>query len=337
MQFDERRYRPLTTVDLFDEAFDLYKRNFVLFLSIVAIVVVPSTILTDIYSLKMINAVVGRITGGDLATADATTFISALSDFTHQLVNQTANFYTILLVPWTLTFLAMTAAVSSRYLDKPTSVRLAYVSSFRRIIPGVLGAIVFSLAVNAGTVIACLSFVLPDIGPLLIFVGCVIELFTGIIFLAKYPLFMGAIVNERLGPLQSLKRSSVLTKADTGRIIWTLICLTVLIVTVFGAIETVLELVTGQLVSSGAFVIPILQNNKIVADQIAHGLVGMLLTPFLMIVLTLIYFDQRIRKEGYDVDVLASNLGYPEIAAGTYASYAPALSIPAVKTMVRKK
>jgi len=36
--FDGRRYRPMGTTDLFDEAFDLYKKNFGLLLTITALV-----------------------------------------------------------------------------------------------------------------------------------------------------------------------------------------------------------------------------------------------------------------------------------------------------------
>ena len=334
MQFDERRYRPLSAVDLFDEAFDLYKRNFVLFLSIVAIVIVPSTIFSDIYALKMVNALTARITVG---ASDPTTAFATLGDFAKQGVSQFILFYIAMLVPWTLSYLALTSAVSARYLGKTASLATAYVAGYRKLFAGIVAAFVFTLTLNAGGVIAAFGVLYPDLAPAFVVVGVIVELFTGLVILAKYPLFMGAILNENLGPFKALKRSSTLTQHDSGRIVWIFMCLSVLFMVVYVAVEGVLELLTGGIVQSSILVIPVLQNNRIVAGQIADGLAAMLINPFMMIIVTLVYFDQRVRKEGYDMEVLASRLGYPDVVVGATTAYAPALAELPIKVRGKKR
>ncbi len=47
--------------------------------------------------------------------------------------------------------------------------------------------------------------------------------------------------------------------------------------------------------------------------------------PFLVSVVTVLYFDLRIRKEGFDVELLAQDLNYPPLAAlGPFLPPAPA-------------
>ncbi len=47
-----------------------------------------------------------------------------------------------------------------------------------------------------------------------------------------------------------------------------------------------------------------------VAQNALSQLIQMLVSPFSMIAFTLLYYDSRIRKEGFDLEVMARNLGY---------------------------
>lgn len=47
-----------------------------------------------------------------------------------------------------------------------------------------------------------------------------------------------------------------------------------------------------------------------VVQNASNQLVQMLVSPFFMIAFTLLYYDSRIRKEGFDLEVMARNLGY---------------------------
>jgi len=43
------------------------------------------------------------------------------------------------------------------------------------------------------------------------------------------------------------------------------------------------------------------------------NLTVMLVIPFAVTVVSLLYYDMRIRKDGYDMEVLAHTLGYPDV------------------------
>jgi hypothetical protein len=322
MEFDERRYRPLSTVDLFDEAFDLYKRNFVLFLSIVAIVVVPSTTLTDIYALKWVNAIVAQATQIQLSEADPTIALNYLT----ALVREGAISLLVYIPVWTLQFVTLTVAVSARYLDQPMSVGKAYLEGIRRFIPGLVATVIFLFFSSIGVCFMALGAVMPDFAAVFVSIGTLLESVVAMIVLAKFPLYMGAVVAEKMGPIKALNRSGQLTKSDTGRVIWAILCMTAITMVVGAAMQGVLLLFTGGIVSSEYLTIPALSENKFVADQIANGLATLLLTPFSIIVMTLLYYDQRIRNEGFDMELLADRLGYRPVALPK-AAYAPALTV----------
>jgi hypothetical protein len=66
-----------------------------------------------------------------------------------------------------------------------------------------------------------------------------------------------------------------------------------------------------QLVPSG--IANAVTNDSVVADAIATVIGGtvssLITTPYTAAILTLLYFDQRVRKEGFDLQLLASGLG----------------------------
>jgi hypothetical protein len=54
-------------------------------------------------------------------------------------------------------------------------------------------------------------------------------------------------------------------------------------------------------------VVSFMLRSPVMASLIGN-VIGALLYPFLSIALMVLYFDQRIRKEGYDLDVMSSGL-----------------------------
>lgn len=101
-----------------------------------------------------------------------------------------------------------------------------------------------------------------------------------------------AVLLERVGPFASLSRSSALSKGFAGHIFlslglaWTLYFVILMVVAVVGA-KTIGPVVT-QIISS-VLIIPIY--------------------PLLTVVSTLLYYDLRIRKEGFDLEVMSRELG----------------------------
>ncbi|HWD70130.1 MAG TPA: hypothetical protein VG293_08025 [Solirubrobacteraceae bacterium] len=137
------------------------------------------------------------------------------------------------------------------------------------------------------------------IGQLLGFVALII---TGIWLYAMWSVRVPACVIERAGPFRSLRRSYGLVK---GR--WWPVA-GVLIVSYF------MVLVIGGLISGGLIAAAISNSNPsvqfAVTISVLSGIIsGVLLQPFSAAVVTVLYYDLRIRKEGYDLELLADQLG----------------------------
>lgn len=273
-------------LDLFDEAFDLYKSNFALFLLITAIVYVPVVGIGAYVAAPVLRPLMGTGIDGltnlgnalrtDMGWTALTLGTSALS--------------TALLLS------ALVAAACARYKDEPVNLATAY----RAALPVTIQATLLLALYAAATIGGTMTCVLPGI----------------LVILLSIPLqlFLHVMLNEGVRDVyQPLKRSWKLASGNGSFILgghivhW---CLWgVLVAAVVGAVEIVANLA----VDSAAPFMPLLVLHKEVAESIAFGLSCMLLLPFQVCVVTMFYFDLRIRREGYDIELLARSLGYPPI------------------------
>jgi hypothetical protein len=113
-----------------------------------------------------------------------------------------------------------------------------------------------------------------------------------------------AVMLEGSGPLEAFSRSRQLARGSGPRILGILI-LTGLIVGVIGGL-------LGGLVGG---VLGLVTHNDQRAVMVASDVMQILIIPLQPVVLTLLYYDLRIRKEGFDLEVLASELGLPAVDA----------------------
>lgn len=131
------------------------------------------------------------------------------------------------------------------------------------------------------------------------FLGAIVGIAVFVLFvhiIARTFAITSAIVIERRGAAEGMSRSFALSKNSTMRIVGVgLLCLAVYWVGQFAG-ALVVQLLVG-------FVL----RNPIVAAVLGN-VVGMLMYPFLNIALMVLYFDQRVRKEGYDIDVLSNTM-----------------------------
>jgi hypothetical protein len=123
-----------------------------------------------------------------------------------------------------------------------------------------------------------------------------------------------ATVIEGGGLRASLRRSRVLTKGSRGRIF--IICLLMIVLT--WIVSTLIQLpilafVGFRALHQPANISPIGQAIAAAGGFLSASLVG----PLLTIALTLIYYDQRVRKEGFDLQLMMSTMqaGPPAAAA----------------------
>src|SRR4051794_34429685 len=132
-----------------------------------------------------------------------------------------------------------------------------------------------------------------------------IALFVPFVWLSvAWSLAVPALLFERIGAFKALARSFRLVR---GRWWATLAALVV---------TYLLTFVIGIFVSAvpSGLAEAIAPDNDVVAGiaSVIGGTVSqMIATPYLAAVLTLLYFDQRVRKEGFDLQLLAEGLGQP--------------------------
>ena len=177
----------------------------------------------------------------------------------------------------------MISAVSDRYLGRPVDVGASF-----RLAAGRLGhvlgaAIVKTLAVS---------------------IGFVLLIVPGFYFLAKYFAVPATVVVEGRSAGEGLARSSTLSEGLKGHVLKTLL----LVWLIYLVLSFAAGLIGG--VTAIASDSPML---LIVVTQVFNAAFTILLYPLIPIVQTLLYYDARIRKEGYDLELMAEGLG-PEAA-----------------------
>ena len=168
--------------------------------------------------------------------------------------------------------------VSESYLGRP----LEAADALRRAAPLFSQLIVCSLLLAIVVMFGFLCFFFP-----------------GVVLLCGLLLAFPALVLEPgTSPLAALSRSWWLTRGARWRMLGLLVTLVVLL---YVPIIAIAALVTILLPSGSG------QTHDVVTLAIV-GVLQMLLYPLLYCVLTVAYYDLRVRKEGFDLEVLASTL-----------------------------
>ncbi|MGC5615255.1 hypothetical protein [Georgenia sp. Z1491] len=127
---------------------------------------------------------------------------------------------------------------------------------------------------------------------LLIAIGSAIPAF---IVMTRLSLSYPAVVLEKAGPGRAVSRSWSLSSGSTWRIVGIYILAAIIAVVVGGVVSLPIGLVGGAMGLSDALVI--------VLTSLASVLVNLIITPFTAGVASLVYIDQRMRREGLDVQL----------------------------------
>jgi len=294
--------------ELLDAAFSLYRRNFLLIAAISAVVQVPFAI---------VQLVVYQLTG--FATAQQTINNFSLNngqqpltfDQLHGLEGPITRVFVAtaivgllsIFVALPLAEAATTRAVSDRYLDRETSVGDSYRAALRRLRPLIAQSLIllasFILFVAAGVLLVLLFGLAVGAGGVAIGVLADVALLVFAVFVyVRTSLAPPAIVLEGLSGWQGLVRSWNLVRGVGRRIFG--IRLLVLLITAI--ISGVLGALLG-LAGTGLDV-----NGRFLVLQVISAFVSVFISPITYITVTLLYYDTRIRKEGFDIEMLAQSL-----------------------------
>jgi hypothetical protein len=304
--------RPLSLGELLDRAFTLYRRNFWLFVGIMAIPSVSTVPFSPLfYSVQ-----------GPTATRG-----SGAPNFPAGYVLLIVAFVLFFWIVYALAFSAATYAVSETYLGHRVTIRESY-GRIRGKLFKILGIMLLTflrcigmlLLVSIGIgilVVGSLALmgllakgqpqaVLGIIAGFLMVVAYVGGIGFWTLWALRYAVSIPAMLLENVGVREAIRRSIKLTK---GRH-WQLFAAFIL--------SAIISYV-GVIVFQGPFLVAIMATARAgrppewlsFTSSISGAIGGALTGPILMIVLVLCYYDTRIRKEAFDLQFMMSSLDGP--------------------------
>lgn len=294
------RFRPMGLGDIFDEAFDLYRKHLLYLLLVCAIVLIPTHLLAPllVWALPDIPSL------SHLAFANFGEVIPAwlLRQF-GAITSAPAIFSPMFLLASGIGAMATAGAASLCYLDQPHTLWSAYRIPLSRL---------FSL-----TVALIIYLLLMLLGLLVCYVGIAVPLVLLIFFAQTF-----AVEGQNYG--NALRRSQQLVSGDGMRVFGCLVLLWLVAQVVHWgvslplmyAFDVALNVTPGSdLFTSGVGAATALDHQRRIIASICDSFSGLLITPFSVCVLTVLYYDLRIRKEAFDITLLARALHYPPLDA----------------------
>ena len=292
---DVSALRPLSTGQLLDRSFRLYRQHFLVFLGIVALVQVPV-----IVAQVALNAQILGVTGGG-ETFGTIGVISSVVIFVGSILFAS------------LETGAVTGAVADSYLGTPVSI----LGSYRRLGRKWLSILAALLLAGLIGMLLFLWFLVPivgwlsGIGILMFFELAVIQFIPPIIVLERHT--GGAAVRrgwdlsrKRFWPVVGFMLvlallSTILVNGPTLLVMW------------------LLRLLIPDAVDStqGIFAVTALLPTAIAA------FFGLIFQPLRLTAITLLYFDLRVRFEGFDLALLANSLSDAPTSVDSITAQAP--------------
>lgn len=278
----------MTFSDILDGAFKLYRANLGVLLAVTAIIVGPLQVLSSI--LFVAGSGLDLSGGSGLSGAASGGGIIAV------------GLVSLLAIPFVAGVVSRIVAAS--YLGQEATMSEALRSTLSRF-PSLLGAwfvvhlIEGSVAIILGAIgvaavltqqngLGAVAFIGATLG------GAAFALAAMALLQATAP----AIVVEELGPIQGVRRSIRLMSPRFFPVLG--------IAVLSGLMAQVIDNIVGGLPVALSFALP-----SVVAwipAALGSTIASMITAPFIAIVATLVYFDGRIRHEGFDLEVMASDL-----------------------------
>ncbi|UCG66046.1 MAG: hypothetical protein JSW12_03090 [Deltaproteobacteria bacterium] len=184
---------------------------------------------------------------------------------------------------------ALIHAISEQYLRQSINIGRAFRFAWERL-AALAGAMILALFATTGILAVSIGYTVsisPDVGYVFIAAGfCV-----GLYLMVRWSFILQVALLERLGPLAAMSRSSALVKRNW----WRVMNMTIII----GIITVGISIILGTI------------------PTIGPTLGSILSTPVFAIGITLLYYDLRVRKEEYNLDLLAAELHVSEFLGDT--------------------
>ncbi len=298
--------RPMHLAELLDQAIQLYRRNFLKFIGILAIPYIPLLIVQTGLSYWNSSSL-----AGSFRSPSAAPTVFAPSFWFSLLGTYLLLFLQIILIQG-IANAALARAVADDYTGQPVGI----LDSYRKLGSAWLRLIVAIVLLVAVMVVLWIWLFIPCIGW---FTGPGLLLFTWMVVL---PFVAPIIVLEKRGILTALRRAW-----DLGRSrFWWLIGF-VLILVLFSQL-----VVTGPVFLLNLILRTAMGNQTNFQEQLVLGsvvqllvslLTGMLYLPLQLTAMTVVYFDLRVRSEGLDLALQSASASNPEASIVSVAETSP--------------
>lgn len=296
--------RPRTIGENLDAGFKLFTSNFKVLITVAAIVLVPVAVLT-----AAISATLGSVDLLDLVSEAE----DGVLDFTG-----IGSFFAVFAINAVITGIAslivqaaVVKVIGDAYQGHDTHWQGAISLGVRKAIPvfltGLLIAVsAIGLLIAAGIVVAIVasfSDALAITTALFLFVGVGVSVFT-LVYVA-----VPSLIVEDLGPVGAIRRSIRLVWARFWPTFWTAVLAYVIVI--------VISVIVGGIVQT-AVIIPAALDSASTGElsgglisavsNVSSAVVSIFTTPFLAAVGIAVYFDLRVRLEGFDLELLARDM-----------------------------
>jgi len=267
--------RPLSTGELLDRTFSLYRSHFGLFVGIFAL---P-------YMVVLAFQLVGLVFQSSVPKPSNVVLTFAWG----------VGAWLLTLIVSAVSQAATVVAVSNLHLDRPASVT----DSFSSVKGDVLGVLGLSLLITLAAWLGLFFIIVP-----------------GVILWIMWSLAVPVKVLEHKGVFDSMSRSMELTKGHWGRIFVIGLLILALKFGVSSLLQWPVLIAAGFSIRGGVQRFAVgWQVALLVSAFVATSLVGALAT----IAFSVVYYDERVRKEAFDLQLMMTTLDAPGLPSPAQA------------------
>jgi uncharacterized membrane protein len=266
----ETALRPMNLSELLDRTFSLYRKHFLLF---IGIAVLPNLALL-LFRLGILR----------LGSSPGTPIEAPLGAAAGKMILLNLLIVPAYLITISIVQAATIVAISDVHLGRTSGIGVAYAGIRDSLLDIILAMIIIGIGVTLGIIL------------------CIVP---GILMGLAWSTAIPTIVIEKQGPLDAMQRSSQLTKGNRGSIFLIMLLVTLISYVIATIIEAPIILATGF---SKLFNPKGITPETQVFLQIANFLASTLVAPVSTIATSLVYYNQRVRKEGFDLQLMMSSL-----------------------------
>jgi hypothetical protein len=310
-----RDLRPLSIGEILDRAFSICFRHFIAFASLVAVIVGPQLLFYYLGARDMLSATTDMLgeatsTGAPPVPMDPNKMLALYANGAPYFLILAV--LAVLVVP--LSNAAVVSGVSRAYLGLPVRFAQCYADAFPRWRALILLMLLWLAAVMLASITFVLAFAilgaaLAFMGSLLGTVGLVVAIVIGVAvgagcLLLAFELYLAAAYSFVAAVLEGVGagfafRSGFQRVFGEGQF-WRSAGIAAALFGIIIGFELI-----GATIGMAAIAIA----HSYALEFVMNGLIGAFTYPFLFAVVAVSYYDVRIRREGFDLQMLAAQLG----------------------------